>query len=183
MTTQRWNIDTTHSAIQFTVRHMVVAKVRGRFTRWDGSIQFDEQDPAASSVEVTIDASSIETNEPKRDAHLRSADFFDVEKFKELTFRSKKVLLADSQLTVLGELTIHGVTREVVLEGEYVGTQKDPYGGTRVGFSAKTTINRKDYGLHWNVALEAGGVLVGDKVEIALDVEAVAADATVRKAG
>jgi polyisoprenoid-binding protein YceI len=183
MTTQRWNIDTVHSAIHFTVRHMVVAKVRGRFAKWDGEISFDENDPAGSSVDVTIDGTSIDTNEPKRDAHLRSADFLDVEKFPKLIFKSKKVQLKGGQLTVLGDLTIHGVTKEVVLDGEYLGQQKDPYGGTRVGFSAKTAINRKDFGLHWNVALEAGGVLVGDKIEIALDVEAVAAEATVRKAG
>jgi polyisoprenoid-binding protein YceI len=183
MTAQRWNFDKAHSSIQFTARHMVVTKVRGVFTSWDGDLEFDPENPSASSVNVTIDTASVDTREPKRDAHLRSADFFDVEKYPQLTFKSRKVQLSGNDLTVVGDLTIHGVTREVVLEGEYLGGGKTPNGTQIVGFSVKTHVNRKDYGLHWNVALETGGFLVGEKIEIAVEVEAVAAQQAERKAG
>jgi polyisoprenoid-binding protein YceI len=178
MATQRWNIDPTHSGVHFTVRHMVISKVRGAFAHWQGVVDFDEQNPAASKVSVRIEAASIDTHEPKRDAHLRSADFFDVEQHPALTFESTKVeQLADQQYRVTGNLTIRGVTRSVVLETEYLGGGKDPWGNQRIGFAARTSINRKDFGLTWNQALEAGGVLVGDKIEIALDVQAVKAQA------
>lgn len=171
-----WTIDTSHSGIHFTVRHMVVSKVRGAFGRWEADLAFDEKDPAASKVSVRIDASSIDTREPKRDAHLRSADFFDVEQFPTLSFESTKVEPAgDGAYRVTGELTLHGVTKEVVLDAEYLGANKDPWGKTRIGFSASTKIQRKDFGLGWNQVLEAGGVLVGETVEIALDVQAVEA--------
>jgi polyisoprenoid-binding protein YceI len=178
MATQRWNIDTSHSGVHFTVRHMVVSKVRGSFDRWQGVVDFDVENPAASKVSVRIDAASIDTREEKRDAHLRSPDFFDVEKFPAMTFESTEVEKLDSDhYRVSGNLTIHGVEKAVVLEAEYLGSAKDPWGNQRLGFAAHTTINRKDYGLGWNQVLEAGGVLVGDKIEIALDVQAVRAQA------
>lgn len=174
-----WNIDTSHSGVHFTVRHMVVSKVRGAFDRWQGVVQFDEQNPAASKVSVRIEAASIDTREEKRDAHLRSPDFFDVEKYPELTFESTNVeKLDDEKYRVTGNLTIRGITKEVVLDAEYLGGGKDPWGNQRIGFQAQTSIQRKDFGLSWNQVLEAGGVLVGEKIEIALDVQAVKAQAT-----
>ena len=174
-----WNIDTSHSGAHFSVRHMVISKVRGAFERFTGVIELDEANPAASKVSVSIDATSINTPEPKRDAHLRSADFFDVEKYPELTFVSTKVeKVGDAEYRVTGDLTIHGVTKEVVLDAESLGVNKDPWGNDRIGFAATTSINRKDFGLSWNQALETGGVLVGEKIEISLDVQAVKAAAT-----
>ena len=174
MATKRWNIDLAHSSVGFTVRHLVVSKVRGHFRKFGGSIDFDPENPAATTIEVSIDAASIDTNEDKRDAHLRSPDFFDVEQFPTLSFKSKRTEKQGDGYRVTGDLTLHGVTREVTLEAEYEGAGKDPWGGYRAGFSARTRINRKDYGLGWNQVLEAGGLLVGDKVEIALEVEALA---------
>ena len=177
--TRTWNIDTSHSAIRFTVRHLVIAKVHGQFTKFAGAISLDDADPTRSSVAVEIDAASVDTREEKRDAHLRSADFLDVEKFPTLTFKSTKVELEGGKVArLVGDLTIHGVTKSVVLEVEDQGRAKDPWGGERAGFEAKTRINRKDYGLQWNVALEAGGVLVGENIDITLEVEALAAAAT-----
>jgi polyisoprenoid-binding protein YceI len=174
MATQRWNIDPAHSGVHFTVRHMVISKVRGAFERWQGAIDLDEQNPAASRVSVQIDAASIDTREEKRDQHLRSPDFFDVEKFPKLGFESTQIeKLTDDQYRVTGDLTMHGVTRPVVLEAESLGGGKDPWGHQRIGFAAKTTINRKDFGLTWNQALETGGLLVGEKIEISLDVQAI----------
>jgi polyisoprenoid-binding protein YceI len=179
MATQRWNIDPSHSGVHFTVRHLVISKVRGSFGKWQGVVEFDEQSPSASSVSVRIDAASIDTREEKRDAHLRSPDFFDVDKYPELTFTSTRVeKRSDSEYRVSGDLTIHGVTRPVVLASELLGRGKDPWGNERIGFAATTTINRKDFGLSWNQALETGGVLVGDKIEIALDIQAVKAQAS-----
>jgi polyisoprenoid-binding protein YceI len=174
-----WNIDTSHSGVHFTVRHMVIAKVRGAFDRWQGTIQLDEQNPAASKVSARIEAASINTREEKRDGHLRSPDFFDVEKYPELTFESTKVeRVGDSRYRVTGNLTIHGVTKEVALDAESLGSGKDPWGNERMAFQAAISINRKDFGLNWNQALEAGGVLVGENVEVSLDVQAVKAAAT-----
>ncbi len=175
MPTQDWKIDPSHSGAHFSVRHLVVAKVRGRFSKFEGTIQLDEGAFEKSKVSVTIDAASIDTHEPKRDDHLRSPDFFDVAKFPTLTFVSSNIVKAGERYNVHGALTIHGVTREVVLDTELLGTGKDPWGGKRAGFAAKTQINRKDFGLTWNQALETGGVVVGEKVEIELEVEAVAA--------
>ena len=174
MTTTLWNIDLTHSAVHFTVRHLMVSKVRGAFTKWNGEIALDDSDITKSTVNVTIDATSIFTDEPKRDAHLRSADFFETEKFPQLTFKSTKVERQGDDLSVTGELTIRDVTKTVVLAVTDNGRIKDPWGGTRAGFSAHVAISRKDYGLTWNALLEAGGVTVSDKVEIALEIEAVA---------
>jgi polyisoprenoid-binding protein YceI len=171
-----WNFDTTHSSVNFHVRHLMVSKVHGRFASWSGNLVFDPEDPTRSSVEVVIDAGSVDTKEPKRDEHLRSPDFFDVEKYPQLTFKSTKVdKTSDDTLDVHGDLTIHGVTRPVVLTVEIGGVAKDPWGGTRAGFSAKTSISRKDFGLTWNVALETGGILVGDKIDIGLEIEAIQA--------
>jgi polyisoprenoid-binding protein YceI len=171
--THRWDIDVAHSAIHFHVRHMLISKVHGRFAKWAGAIHLDPQDLTRSSVEVTIDAASIDTQVADRDAHLRSADFLDVAKYPQLTFRSKRIEAAGDGYRVTGDLELHGVTREVVLEAEFAGTGKDPWGNERAGFSAKAALDRRDFGLVWNAALETGGVLVGEKVEIAIELEAV----------
>lgn len=174
MTTQRWDIDTSHSGIHFTVRHMVIAKVRGAFERWQGTIDFDAADPTRSKVDVTVDTTSVDTREPKRDEHLRSAEFLEVEKYPTMTFVSNKIVkVEDGVYRVHGDLTLHGVTLPTVLEAELLGTGKDPWGNERLGFQARASINRKDFGLGWNAVLETGGVLVGEKVDITLDVEAV----------
>lgn len=173
MATQTWEIDSSHSGVHFTVRHLVVAKVRGQFARWSGRVRVEDGDLARATVEVAIDASSIETGVEDRDRHLRSADFLEVETFPEITFKGKTTDKRGEVLSVTGELTIHGVTREVVLEVEYAGETKDPWGNQRMGFSARTAIDRKDFGLTWNQALEAGGVLVGDRIAIEIEVEAV----------
>lgn len=170
-----WQLDHAHSSIAFSVRHMMVTKVRGEFTKWTASLDFDAEHPERSTVAVDIDAASIETREPQRDAHLRSADFLDAEHFPTLTFRSTRVERAGDGLAIHGDLTIRGVTKPVVLEAEVSGPVKDAWGGQRTGFSARTAIDRKDFGLVWNMALEAGGLLVGDRVEIQLEVEAVQA--------
>jgi polyisoprenoid-binding protein YceI len=174
MATQRWNIDTSHSGVHFAVRHMIISKVRGAFERWQGVIDFDPQNPSASKVSVRIEAASIDTRDEKRDAHLRSSDFLDVEKHPAVTFESTKVeKVKGDQYRVLGDFTLHGVTRPVELTAELLGNGKDPWGNERIAFQAQTSINRKDFGLHWNQALEAGGVLVGEQIEISLDVQAV----------
>ncbi len=179
MSAEQWDFDLTHSSIGFHVRHLMISKVHGRFQGWTGSLQLDPVDPTKSHVEVQIDAASIDTKEPKRDEHLRSADFLDAANFPHLTFKSTRVERDGDDLAVDGELTIHGVTRPVHLKVEPAGQVKDPWGGTRTGFSAKTTISRKDFGLTWNQLLEAGGVAVGDKIEISLEIEAVKKAATV----
>jgi polyisoprenoid-binding protein YceI len=171
---ERWEIDSGHSGIHFSVRHLVVAKVRGQFTRWSGTVQAPEGDLSRGTVEVVIDASSIQTGVSDRDAHLRSADFFDVEQHPEIRFRSTRVEPASrGALRLWGELTIRGVTREVALEVEYAGRAQDPWGNERAGYSARTSIDRSDYGLTWNQVLETGGVMVGDRIEIEIEVEAV----------
>jgi polyisoprenoid-binding protein YceI len=176
MATRTWNIDTSHSAVHFTVRHLVIAKVRGVFGTFSGQIQLDPDDLSKSSVKVEIDAASIDTKEEKRDAHLRSADFLDVENHPKLTFVSKRVEAAGGKISkAIGDLTLHGVTKEVTLEIEDSGRAKDPWGNEKAAFEAKTRINRTDFGLKWNAALETGGVLVGEHVDISIDVEAVAA--------
>jgi polyisoprenoid-binding protein YceI len=175
--TTTWNIDASHSTVGFAIRHMVFSKVRGRFQKYTGAIQL-EDDVSKSRVEVTIDAASVDTGTEQRDTHLRSADFFDVEKFPELRFRSTKVEDAgEGALRVTGELTIRDTTREVVLDVESTGRGKDPWGNERLGFVAKTSIDRKDFGLRWNQLLEAGGVLVGERVDIELDIQAVSSAA------
>jgi polyisoprenoid-binding protein YceI len=172
-----WTIDRRHSLVEFAVRHMMVATVKGQFRNFEGTIRLDEANPENSSVEVTIEAASIDTNEPQRDAHLRSDDFLNVEKFPYITFRSKRVeLLGPERARVIGDLTIRDITREVALEVEFLGRTKDPYGKERIGFSAQTSINRHDFNVRWNAVLEAGGVVVGDTVRINLEIEAVRQD-------
>jgi polyisoprenoid-binding protein YceI len=169
----RWTIDQDHSDVGFRVRHMMVSYAKGRFTRFSGTVLFDDERPEETRIDVEIDAASIDTNQDKRDEHLRSADFFDVQQYPALTFRSGKVeKAADGKLKISGDLTIRGVTRPVVLDlSELAPAAKDPWGGTRRGASASTRISRKQFGLNWNSTLEAGGVLVGDEVEIHLDIE------------
>jgi polyisoprenoid-binding protein YceI len=169
-----WEIDSVHSEVSFVVRHMVVSKVRGRFDRFSGTIVTDE-DLARSSVTVTIDASSINTNEPNRDNHVRSADFLDVENFPNITFRSTAVRTEGSGLFVDGELTIRGATRPLTLDVEANGFTPDPYGGTRAGFSARTEINRQDFGVSYNGPIPGAnnGMVLSDKVTLNLEVEAV----------
>jgi len=179
MTATTWDFDLSHSSVNFHVRHLMVSKVHGRFQQWGGSLVIDSDDITKSKVDVTIEVASIDTKEEKRDAHLKSADFFDVEKFPQLTFKSTAVKkISDEELEVTGDLTIHGDTKSVVLKVESNGQIKDPWGGTRAGFSAKTSISRKEFGLHYNALLEAGGVVIGDKIDITLEIEAVQKAAT-----
>lgn len=179
MTLETWEIDSSHSGIHFSVRHMVIAKVRGKFTRWSGTIQVQDGDLGRGKVEAVIDASSVDTGVVDRDTHLKSPDFLDVATFPEITFRSGRVeSQGASALRLAGELILHGVTREVVLEVEHTGRTKDPWGNERIGFTARTAIDRKDFGLSWNQVLEAGGVLVGDRITIEIEVEAVRQTAT-----
>lgn len=175
--TATWNIDPVHSVAEFKVKHMMISNVKGQFTSLSGSLIRDEADITKSSVGVTIQGASINTREPDRDTHLKSADFFDVEKFPTLTFQSTKITpTGDGELAVDGDLTIHGVTRNVrfAVEGP-TPPGKDPWGNTRIGASATTKINRKDFGLVWNAALETGGILVGEDVTLTLDVQFVKA--------
>jgi polyisoprenoid-binding protein YceI len=177
LTTTSWNIDPVHSVAEFKVKHMMISNVKGQFTRVKGVLTLEETDLTKSRVEASIDAASINTRDDQRDAHLKSADFFDVEKFPTLSFKSTKITrVGDGELTVAGDLTVHGVTRNVVftVEGP-TAPAKDPWGNTRLGLSATTKINRKDFGLTWNSALETGGILVGEEVTITLDVQFVKA--------
>jgi polyisoprenoid-binding protein YceI len=172
-----FQIDTTHSCIEFSIRHLVIAKVRGRFAKFSGAIELEDSDVTRSTVTAEIEASSISTNDDKRDGHLQSADFLDVAKFPLITFASKQVHKSGTNLELTGALTIHGVTRDVVLEVEQLGALKDPWGNQRVAFAARTSVNRQDFGLRWNQVLDAGGVALGDKLEITLDIQAVKAGA------
>jgi|SRR5579859_2672090 len=175
MSTIVYQIDPAHSAAQFKVRHMMIANVKGEFTRISGSAAYDPSNPSAAQIQAVIDASSISTRDEQRDGHLKSADFFDVAKFPSITFQSSKVLPSGAgSFDVMGDLTIHGVTRPAVLTVEEVTPEaKDPWGNLRRGATAKTKVNRKDFGLQWNVALEAGGFLIGDEIEITIDVELI----------
>ncbi len=173
--TSTWKIDPAHSTAQFKVRHMMISNVNGEFTDISGKLELDGADITRSHIEATIAAVTINTRDPQRDAHLKSADFLDVERFPTLNFKSTDVSrTGEVELAVSGELTIHGVTREVVLAVEGPSApMKDPWGNTRIGLSAITHINRKDYGLAWNATLETGGFLLGDDVAISLDIEFV----------
>jgi polyisoprenoid-binding protein YceI len=172
-----WNIDPAHSVAEFKIRHMMISNVKGQFTRVAGTLFIDEADTLKSRVEASIDAASISTGDPERDAHLKSAEFFDVEKFPTLLFKSIHASRsAGGNLTVQGELTIRDVTRKVAFDVEGpTAPAKDPWGNTRLGLSATTKINRKDFGLNWNAALETGGILVGDELTITLEVQFVKA--------
>jgi polyisoprenoid-binding protein YceI len=172
-----WNLDPAHSVAEFKVKHMMISNVKGQFAKVTGVLQLDEQDVTKSKVEASIDAASLNTREEQRDAHLKSADFFHVELHPTLSFKSTRITqVGDGELKVAGDLSIRGVTRNVVFTVEGPTPQaKDPWGNTRIGLSATTKINRKDFGLIWNAALETGGILVGDEVTITLDVQFVKA--------
>jgi polyisoprenoid-binding protein YceI len=174
-TTRTFTIDKAHSEAVFQVRHLIT-KVRGRFSQFDGRIDFDEAEPEHSSVAVTIDAASIDTNEPDRDKHLRSGDFFDTDTHPQITFRSTRVVRAGAnRFDVSGPLTIRGISKDVTLAVTFLGLAADPWGNARAGFETEITINRKDFGLTWNAALETGGFLVGDEVKISLSIQALGA--------
>lgn len=168
-----YSIDATHSGVEFVVRHLMITKVRGRFGAVSGTVELAPGSDVPAAVEATIDASSIDTREAQRDAHLRSPDFFEAEKFPTLTYKSTRIEGGAGGFRVYGDLTIHGVTREVVLEGEFEGRGPDPWGGQRISYSAQTKISRKDFGLTWNQALETGGLAVSDEVKIELNIQAV----------
>ena len=170
-----WTIDPDHSNVGFKVRHLMVSNVKGSFDKYTGTVDINDKDITKSKVEVSIDTSSINTNVQKRDDHLRSADFFDVAKYPTMTFVSKKVTRSgEDKLKVTGDLTLHGVTKEVVLDVEGPSKEsKDPWGSIRKGATATTKINRKDFGLVWNKALETGGVAVGEEVTITLEIEMI----------
>ena len=169
-----WAIDAAHSLVEFSVKHMMFTTVKGRFTGLTGAIVLDEADPTRSSVEATIDAATVVTGDEKRDGHLRTPDFLDVATYPQITFKSTSVERGKGadRLRVHGALTIHGVSRPVTLETTLNGQGKNPWGKTVAGFTAETEINRKDFGLSWNAALETGGVLVGDTVKILLEIQA-----------
>jgi polyisoprenoid-binding protein YceI len=172
-----YKIDPAHSGAEFVVRHMMISNVRGGFTKVEGTIEYDPANPAATKIDAVIDASTIDTRDGQRDAHLKSADFLHVEQHPVITFKSKKVdVAADGELKVTGDLTIHGATKEVVLDVDGPTAEtKDPFGNVRAGASAKTKIKRSEFGLTWNAALETGGFLVGDDLKIELDISAIRA--------
>jgi polyisoprenoid-binding protein YceI len=176
MALKQWELDLTHSSINFSVRHMVVSKVRGRFNRWSGTMSVDECACNTSSVDVKIETASIDTGDATRDGHLRSEDFLSAAKFPAMTFRSTNIeRIAHNQLKMSGELTIRGITRPVVLDVEAGGRVRDPKGLQRVGFTARCSIDRKDFGITINTVLDVGGVVIGDRIEIEIDIEATRA--------
>jgi polyisoprenoid-binding protein YceI len=178
-TTGTYTIDPTHSRIGFVARHAMVTKVRGSFNEFEGSGYFDAENPAGSSLRLTIQAASIDTRNADRDGHLKSNDFFDMATYPEITFVSTAVEQADdTTYRVTGDLTIKGTTKPVVVDFEYAGTAVDPYNNQRIGFEGTTTVNRKDWGVNWNAALDAGGVLVGEKVTLEFEVSAIRTDPT-----
>ncbi|MBI4539592.1 MAG: YceI family protein [Gemmatimonadetes bacterium] len=169
-----WQIDSAHTNVEFAVKHMMIAKTKGRFAGVSGTLVLDEEDLARSEVDVTIDAASIDTRQEQREEHLRSPDFLDAASYPAITFRSRRIeAVEDGRFRVVGDLTIRGVTREAVLDATYEGRVRDPWGNERTGFSAETVIDRRDFGLTWNQVLEAGGVAVGNRIEISLQVEAL----------
>ena len=175
-----WQIDSSHSRIGFSVKHMMIATVRGEFKSYKGILDLDTQDITRSRISGDIDVTSIDTREGQRDDHLRSGDFFDAGNHPTIQFQSKRIEHVEGdEYRVVGDLSIRGVTKEVVLEAEYAGIHKDPWGGTRTGFTVTGSINRKDFGMSFNAALETGGVLVGDKVKLELEIEAVLQEAPV----
>ncbi len=176
-----WQIDATHSQVIFSVKHMMISTVKGQFDVLGGKLEIDEQHPENSWVEAEVDVASINTRDPNRDGHLRSPDFFDAEKYPKITFKSTEVEpTGDNEYRIKGNLTMHGVTKEVVFNAEYSGQVKDLFSGKqRAALTVKATINRKDFGLNWNKALESGGVLVGDKINLEIDLAAVQIGETV----
>jgi len=174
----RYTIDGSHSTAEFSVRHLMITNVKGRFSAISGTVDFDAKNPEASKISVTIEASSIDTRDEKRDTHLKSADFFETDKYPTITFTSTKVEKSGAGFKATGDLTMHGVTAPVTLEVEGpTAEQKDPWGNQRAGASATAKINRKDWGLRWNGALEAGGVLVGEQVKLEIELSMIAAAA------
>jgi polyisoprenoid-binding protein YceI len=172
--TGEYIIDPGHSRIGFVARHAMVTKVRGSFTRFEGTVHFDAHDPSQSTAHVEIQVDSIDTGNPERDAHLRSNEFFAMEKFPEITFSSTTAeKRSEEDFTLTGDLTVKGVSKPVVIDFTYQGTAKDPYGNLRVGFEGRATINRRDFGVTTNLALETGGVLVGDKIVLEIDVSLI----------
>ena len=169
-----WKIDPSHSEITFSIRHMMITNVRGRFEDFSGTIEFNEQNPANTLVDVQISANSINTRDPKRDGHLKSPDFLNADQYPYLTFESRKIELVDTtHARLLGDLTIREVTRPVILDVEYNGQSKSPWGATSAGFSARATLNRKEWDLTWNVSLETGGWLVGDEMNVNIELELI----------
>lgn len=174
VTAGEWSIDPVHSSIGFRVRHMVVSRVKGKFDDFSGTINFDGKNWKDAGVTVTAKVASVDTDNERRDNHLRSEDFFNAEKYPELTFVSKKVTKGEGdRFTITGDLTIRGVTKEVTFDCEFYGTTKDPSGNTRAGFSAEAKINRQEFGVSWSHTLDSGGLVVSDEVEIMLEIEAV----------
>jgi polyisoprenoid-binding protein YceI len=174
MAAELLTIDRAHSDVHFTVRHMVITKVRGRFSRWDGKLWLDEQDLTRSRVEISIEAASIDTNEPKRDEHLRSGDFLDAERFPQINFKSTRVdAAANGRVNLVGDLTIRDVTKSIAIEVENLGKAMDPWGNQRFALRGTVAIQREDFGAKWNQALEAGGFLVGKQVDIEIEIQAI----------
>jgi polyisoprenoid-binding protein YceI len=171
----RWSVDPEHSTIEFRVTHMVVSKTTGRFTDYAGFMDMDAEAGTVHAIEATIKAVSVNTNHEKRDAHLRNADFLDVEHYPAMTFKMKSYKKTVEGYTMAGDLTLRGVTKEITLVGHYNGTTKDPWGNTRAGFNAEGKLNRKDFGMVWNKTLDSGGLVVGDEVQIRLDIECIKA--------
>ena len=171
----RWNIDPEHSTIEFRVTHMVVSKTTGRFMDYAGYIDLDAEDGTVTAIEATIQAESVNTGHIKRDTHLRNAEFLDVKLYPTITYKMKSYRKTTEGFTAVGDLTLHGVTKEVTLAGRYNGSTKDPWGNTRAGLSAEGKLNRKDFGMIWNKTLDSGGLVVGDEVHIRLDVECIKA--------
>lgn len=173
--TARWDVDLDHSIIEFRVVHMVVSKTAGRFMDYSGFIEMDPDAKTFTTVEATINTASVNTNQEKRDAHLRNVDFFDVEKFPTMTYKLKSYKKQGDGYAAVGDLTLRGVTKEITLVGTFNGATKDPWGNTRAGFNAEGKLNRKDFGMVWNKTLDSGGLVVGDEVQIRLDIECIKA--------
>jgi polyisoprenoid-binding protein YceI len=173
--TARWDIDPDHSLIEFRVAHMVVSKTAGRFMDYRGFVDMDADAKTFKTIEATINAASINTNHDKRDAHLRTADFLDVKQFPTMTYKMKRVQKQGDTYTVIGDFTLRGVTKEISLVVAFNGVVTDPWGGTRAGFSAEGTLNRKDFGIVWNKTLDSGGLVVGNDVQIRLEIECIKA--------
>lgn len=176
-TTTLWTVDPAHSSAEFSIRHLMITSVKGHFTGIAGMVRGNPEDLSNAEVQLTIDVATVDTRQAERDQHLRSGDFFHADEYPTMTFVSKSIRPKEAGLyEVTGDLTIRGVTKEVTAQVTFDGIAKDPWGGTRAGFTATTRINRRDFGLHWNVALEAGGVLVGDEVKVSVELETVLQD-------
>jgi polyisoprenoid-binding protein YceI len=171
----RWNVDPEHSTVEFRVAHMLVSKTTGHFTDYQGFIDMDAESGTVKTIEGTIKAASVNTNHVKRDAHLRNPDFFDVEKYPTITYKMKSYKKSAEGYQVVGELTLHGVTKDITVTGNFNGVATDPWGNIRSGFTAEGKLNRKDFGMVWNKTLDSGGLVVGDEVSIKLDIECIKA--------